>query len=269
MKNYFNISIIILFLSSPVTANIVLPEISQDIQNLANDTVNSNARIKAFNIQKPVISQALKKQVNNLIKQTNQHIEEHQSRVKKLVDKTINNKAWKFKQTQLIKEMNKEFGIEDENNKSKDVSGHRLYLFVSSSIPKNKMRQYARQLVKYPNTQMLMRGFIGGGKKMQPTLQYIKSVVVKNKDCIGVACKIFKTKINIDPVLFQRYKVTKVPTLVYVDELSGGSYCSEGNAEVVNANGVHKFIGLAPLNYMLSELADKSKIKKLKEFSEL
>jgi hypothetical protein len=31
------------------------------------------------------------------------------------------------------------------------------------------------QLTKYPNAQMIMRGFIGGGKKMQPTMAYIKS----------------------------------------------------------------------------------------------
>jgi hypothetical protein len=51
-----------------------------------------------------------------------------------------------------------------------------------------------------------------------------------------------KTKFNIDPVLFQRYQITQVPTLVYVDDISGGGYCSEGNTKIVNTKGVHKFI---------------------------
>jgi hypothetical protein len=37
--------------------------------------------------------------------------------------------------------------------------------------------------------------------------------------------------------------------------LLGGGYCSEGNTKIVNTKGVHKFIGLAPIKYMVSELA--------------
>jgi hypothetical protein len=72
---------------------------------------------------------------------------------------------------------------------------------------------------------MIMRGFIGGGKKMQPTMAYIKSIITKDAHCNrGVACKTYKTKFNIDPVLFQRYQITQVPTLVY-EVASFASFC--------------------------------------------
>lgn len=274
MKNYFNISIVVLSLISPVIANIItLPEISQEIRDLANETTKSNARLSAFSATKPVIDRLTTKQVNNLAKQANQDKQQQQITVGSIVDKTINNDAWRFKQAQLIKSFNGDFDIDnqqsDNNHKTKIVSSHRLYLFVSSSMPKAKMRAYARELAKYPNTQMIMRGFIGGGKTMLPTMTYIKSIITKHEGCNGVNCKTYNTTFNIDPVLFQRYEITKVPTLVYVDNLSGGTYCSEGNADIVNANGVHRFIGLAPLKYMVSELADKTQLPTLRELTQI
>jgi len=268
MKYYYNISIIILLLSSPLIASdITLPVISNEVRNLAKESI-SNARIKAVNLSKPVASKNFQQKVNAIVKTAKQQIGKQTQNVQTMLDKTIRNSNWKLKQAQLIKAFKKDHNVDKQETQV--VSGHRLYLFVSSSMPKNKMRTYARQLQKYPNAQMIMRGFIGGAKKMQPTMAYIKSIIVKNKDCsIGVACKTVKTKINIDPVLFQRYNITKVPTLVYVNELSGASYCSEGNTDIVNASGVHKFTGLAPLKYMLSELSNATNIGRLKTLSEL
>jgi type-F conjugative transfer system pilin assembly protein TrbC len=268
MKNYFNTTIILLSLISPVMANITLPEISQDMRDLANKTTKSKARINAFNVKKPVISKTLKSSINILIHQAEQKSKSYQDSVKVLLNKTINNKAWKFKQAQLIKGLNKDLGI-DNDKQNETVFGHRLYLFVSSSMPKEKMRAYARQLHQYPNAQMLLRGFIGGGKKMRPTMAYIKSMITKHESCNHPNCVTYKANVNIDPVLFQRYNITKVPTLVYVDELSGASYCSEGNTDIVNASGVHKFIGLAPFKYMISELAENTKLLKLERLLEL
>lgn len=272
MKYYYNISIIILLLASPLIASdITLPVISNEVRNLAKEST-SNARTKAVNLKKPVASENLQKKINAIVKGAKQQIDHQTKNVQTMLDKTIRNANWKIKQAQLIRSFNKDHD-KDHDTKKKEkqmVSGHRLYLFVSSSMPIDKMRVYAKQLQKYPNAQMIMRGFIGGARKMQPTMAYIKSIIVKNKDCnIGVACKTVKTKINIDPVLFQRYNITKVPTLVYVDELSGASYCSEGNTDIVNATGVHKFSGLAPLKYMLSELSNETNISKLKTLSEL
>lgn len=264
MKSHFNKFIILLLLTNPLLANnIVLPEIIDDMRELAKEAV-SNARIKAVNVRKVTPSKELIDQVEKLARLTEKQSKTHSNTVKILLDKTVRNVKWKAKQKQLIQSLHKTLDVEDESQQSEAVSGHRLYLFVSSSMPKDKMRQYARQLTKYPNAQMIMRGFIGGGKKMQPTMAYIKSIITKDEHCNrGVACKTYSTKFNIDPVLFQRYKITQVPTLIYVDEISGGSYCSEGNTKVVNAKGVHKFVGLAPIKYMVSELAEQTKLSKL------
>ncbi len=266
MKNCLYALIFLLPIPSALLASdIALPKISNDMQKLAKEAT-SNARIKALNVQKvaPKPSKNLIDQVEKLANQAKKQAETQKNTVNILLNKTVRNAKWKAKQTQLIQSLNKTLDVEDEAKQSETVSGHRLYLFVSSSMPKNKMRQYARQLTKYPNAQMIMRGFIGGGKKMQPTMAYIKSIITKDAHCNrGVACKTYKTKFNIDPVLFQRYQITQVPTLVYVDDISGGGYCSEGNTKIVNTKGVHKFIGLAPIKYMVSELADKTKLSKL------
>lgn len=285
MKNYFNINILILLLSVAVSmitstvtmANIALPELSQEMRNLANETNQSNARLNAFAVTKPVISQSTHKHVKSLVKWANQNKQQQHTTVSTLVDTTINNSTWQFKQAQQIKSLSNDFNMSnqqsnnsqqnDNNQHSQAVSGHRLYLFVSSSIPKAKMRAYARQLQKYKNAQMIMRGFMGGGKKMQPTMSYIKSIITKADHCNGVHCPTYKIQFNIDPVLFQRYNITKVPTLVYVDNLSGAGYCSEGNGDIVSAKGVHRFVGLAPLKYMISELAQTTQLPKLRQLA--
>ncbi|OIR25639.1 TrbC family F-type conjugative pilus assembly protein [Bathymodiolus thermophilus thioautotrophic gill symbiont] len=269
MNNYFNTYIILLLLASPLSASdIFLPEINQEMKNFAKEVANSNARVKAFNVKKPSINGQLRNRIKALEKQVDKDSKNHRLSVQNLMLRTVKNKSWKTKQAQLIRGLKKNLNIQEQEEST--VSGHRLYLFVSSSMPKKKMRTYARQLQKYPNAQMIIRGFIGGGEKMQPTMAYIKSIITKDENCgRGVACKTYKTRINIDPVLFQRYTINKVPTLVYVDELSGGNYCSEGNIEVVNASGVHKFIGLAPFKYMIQALSEKTDLSKLKHLLEI
>ncbi|SMN15747.1 hypothetical protein CRYPA_1752 [uncultured Candidatus Thioglobus sp.] len=245
-----------------MATGITLPEISNEMRELAKQAV-SKSRIEALNIKLPTIDQVTKNKAKQLSQVLEHRAQKNHVAVDELLNKTVRNSAWKFKQSQLIKGLNKTLEVDDQVKPS--VSGHRLYLFVSSSIPKTKMRQYAKDLVKYPNAQMVMRGFIGGAKKMQPTMAYIKSIIVKNESCINISCKNYNTKINIDPVLFNRYGINKVPTLVYVDELSGGGYCSEGNTDIVNAQGVHRFTGLAPLKYMIRELAEATKLTKLEQ----
>ena len=261
-------SVLFLLMSINVHAEITQPVISDEIKAFTEQTIKdrSSVRVNAYQLSKPKTTEKIKRGIEAMIEQNKQQQVKHTKSVKQLFDKTINNKAWKAKQAHYLKRFNKELGIKDKSNdENMQVSGHRLYLFVSSSMQKNKMRTYARQLSKYPNAQMLLRGFIGGGKKMQPTMTYIKSIIVKNENCKGVRCATHQANVNIDPVLFQRYQITKVPTLVYVDELTGGNYCSEGNTDVVNASGVHKFTGLAPLKYMIKELAETTKLTKLEK----
>lgn len=273
MKNYININIIILSLIATNIAaaeEITLPVISDEIMEFSKEAAisKSAARSAAYGSSKPLISEALERNVKAMVDLSIRQQLQQNTTIQQLLNKTINNKDWKNNQSKYIQAFNKELDLGEQTTQTTQggqVSGHRIYLFISSSIPTKNMRQYAKELTKYPNAQIVMRGFIGGANKMQPTMAYIKSIIAKDESCMSINCKNYNTKINIDPVLFNRYGITKVPTLIYVDELSGANYCSEGNTDIVKANGVHRFTGLAPLSYMIRELAETTKLVKLEQ----
>lgn len=238
-------------------AEITLPKLSPEIRALANQAAanKSNARVLGLQLTKPTISTQT---INNIKKYAiSVNKEPHSKQVKQLLNQTINNSQWQQTKNKLINNLYKKTNTNTDNNQTR--SGHRIYLFVSSSIPTDKLRQYTRQLASLPNAQIILRGFIGGGKKMAPTMRFIKDLLVKDKTCHGITCKTYNTSVNIDPVLFNRYNISRVPSLIYVDILTGANWCSEGNAKLTTAKGVHQFTGLAPLKYMLRELAQASK----------
>jgi hypothetical protein len=86
----------------------------------------------------PIPSKKLIDQVEKLANQAKKQAETQKNTVNILLNKTVRNAKWKAKQTQLIQSLNKTLDVEDEAKQSETVSGHRLYLFVSSSMPKNK-----------------------------------------------------------------------------------------------------------------------------------
>lgn len=251
---YFYYFIILLISSSVMATGITIPKITQDMHLLASKTikVRQQARLTAINSKPHIIST---KTIARL-KTIKPNIAANQQSVSKLLEQTIQNNNWQQKQNKLTQNLYQKLDINQPTQQGR--SGYRLYLFISSSIPKDKLRNYTRQLASIPNAQIIMRGFIGGAKKMTPTMHYLRTLINKDKNCIGVNCPTHKVAINIDPILFNRYQISKVPALVYVDSLTGANWCSEGNTKLTTASGVHKFTGLAPLKYMLRELVDAS-----------
>ena len=91
-----------------------------------------------------------------------------------------------------------------------------LYIFISSSMPKNTIRAYAQDvaLLKEQNIIIVLRGMIGQPAKLKETAKYIQNIIKINPECER-KCKLYKVRFSIDPKLFEKYNITEVPVFVY------------------------------------------------------
>ena len=91
-----------------------------------------------------------------------------------------------------------------------------LYIFISSSMPKNTIRAYAQDvaLLKEQNIIIVLRGMIGQPAKLKETAKYIQNIIKKDPECES-KCKLYKVRFSIDPKLFEKYNITEVPVFVY------------------------------------------------------
>lgn len=106
----------------------------------------------------------------------------------------------------------------DVDGRDKALSGdERVYIFISSSVPIETLRNYAREIDKLrePNVLMVLRGFKDGMVKVKPTLEFISSITMKDRNCKGDKCEAYSAAINIDPMLFRKYNVNAAPAVVY------------------------------------------------------
>lgn len=98
----------------------------------------------------------------------------------------------------------------------------RIYLFVSSSIPLTTLRNYAVMIDRARTGKIIMvlRGFVGGMKKIRPTMEFIGEIVKKDPACDldKTRCDSFQVNIQIDPELFQRFQIQEVPAVTYLPE---------------------------------------------------
>jgi type-F conjugative transfer system pilin assembly protein TrbC len=98
-------------------------------------------------------------------------------------------------------------------------ANERIYIFISSSIPKETLRNYVRDVarLKDPNVKLVMRGLIGGVKYIKPTMRFVSGILVKDPACDPEKgrCARYAAGVNVDPLLFGRYGINEVPAVVY------------------------------------------------------
>jgi len=139
----------------------------------------------------------------------------------------------------------------------------RIYVFISSSMPLDTIRNYAADLdrLRDPNVTMVMRGFVNGIKRIRPTLKFLENVLVRDPDCdfTSTRCDAFKATVNIDPLLFRRYNVTAVPAIVYVRGLRlVDAGLSEGIRDNASVAETYMVSGDVSLDYALDKIWSKS-----------
>lgn len=168
----------------------------------------------------------------------------------------------------------KTIGVSDSPMQSKVgrqtiLSGKdRIYIFISSTIPRNTLMSYVRDLdhLKEPNIILCLRGFIGGMKKVQPTLDFINDLVKKDPSCNTDKCEYYRANIDIDPLAFRYFDINKVPAVAYIENVNmENTEQSIGTPGNIKSKGVSNvFYGDMPLSYSLDKLSKKhTKLKNL------
>ena len=136
----------------------------------------------------------------------------------------------------------------------------RIYLFISSSIPVPTLRTYTEQLagLRDSNIVVVMRGFIDGMTKIGPTLGFTGKILAKNPAC-GPACGVNAVNVEVDPLLFKRYGITRVPAVVYVPDIEIESPGSEGLRRNAKVGIWYAFYGDAALSFQLDRINHAAK----------
>lgn len=178
------------------------------------DSSSASLQEKAYNTKvnsKPVISDEIKQRANAL----NSVIESRKADIE-----TWKNKM-DYKDGKLT--FDKQVGNSNEVEQKDEDNGHfaegeRIYIFMSSSVPKETWIEYAKTIhaMRIGNRAvMILRGCIGGCEKILPTTNFITDVLTdekKLKKGLGV-------QVWIDPLLFRKYNIKKVPAVVFASGL--------------------------------------------------
>ena len=145
---------------------------------------------------------------------------------------------------------------QEEKVPGKLSSSERIYIFVSSSMPLETLRAYVGDVsgLKDDSIVFVMRGFIGGMKFIRPTIDFIAKALVTDKHCdLGKQkCEVYNVNFEIDPLLFRKYGITRVPAFVYVPHIEvEDSERSEGSAENARVSDFFTLYGDAFFEYIL------------------
>lgn len=152
----------------------------------------------------------------------------------------------------------------------------RIYLFVSSSMPKKTLSTYIQAVDKVgdANVTLVLRGLVGGAQQILPTIEFFNSVLAKDPDCNPLddparGCESYQVGLVVDPLLYQRYEVSQVPTLVYargVKRTAGEEDGSEGLCENVAIGQSWSVSGDVSIEYMLERINSEAQSETLSAY---
>lgn len=127
-----------------------------------------------------------------------------------------------------------------------------VYIFISSSMPRETLINYIES-IRYEQDHFVfvLRGGIGGIKKMKPTLLWIK-------DLIGE--KYAATRIIIDPRLSKKFNIQQVPAVVYTEKTIFELQIEEAlRGKDEPDTDTYIAYGDMPIKYALKQLNEKKK----------
>ncbi len=147
--------------------------------------------------------------------------------------------------------------------KGKLSASERVYVFISSAMPLATIRNYAASVARLgdPNVSLVMRGFVGGVSKIQPTIGFIASVLQRDQACRPQEgdCEMLTAGLVVDPLLFRRYRIDRVPAVVYAHGLKAeDAGLSEGDPRNTTISDHYSAYGDARLEYLLDQIRRES-----------
>jgi type-F conjugative transfer system pilin assembly protein TrbC len=139
----------------------------------------------------------------------------------------------------------------------------RVYIFISSSVPKQTLRNYVRDVARLndPNVKLVMRGMVGGMKYIKPTLRFIDGLMVRDAGCDPKKrkCERFGAGVEIDPLVFRRYGIDRVPAIVFARKVNVlDPQMSEGLERNMSVAEFHVLHGDMALEYALERFRSET-----------
>lgn len=150
-------------------------------------------------------------------------------------------------------------------NMSLAVQNDRLFICISSSMPMAELRSYVKQVayLGVKDIVFVMRGFIGGVKYMTPTIRFFYNMAKVDPNCKGLDCKIYNVMLEVDPLVFRKYHIDRVPAFVFVP-----NFQKIMPYNIDKDDGSYKLYGDVSLKYAIQVLYKNSKYVRLKELLE-
>ena len=108
----------------------------------------------------------------------------------------------------------------DQQGETFLAGNEKIYIFISSSVPMQTLRNYAVDMdrLKEPNIRMVMRGFVDGMSFFLPTREFLKELLLKDPACWNKkpkSCEAFPVDVSIDPMLFRTFQIEAVPATLF------------------------------------------------------
>lgn len=211
----------------------------------------------------------------NLYKEKGQEIAEktHQQYLSKEFQEKLQAETKRLKEgifKKPVEEYYSDNSKEIEKTKGKLLPTERIYIFISSSIPIQTLRNYALAMDRLgdPNIVIVMRGFVGGMKYIKPTIKFVGGILRKDPSCnmTKQKCDTYRADFQIDPLLFRRYQIAKVPAVVYATDVNVMDVqMSEGLESNTEVSNYYVLYGDASLEYVLDTIQKETKSKSIEE----
>ncbi len=110
-----------------------------------------------------------------------------------------------------------EEGDEGKGN-LRGLAGRSVYVFASSSIPLQTLRNYAVRMATQEGYApvMVFRGFVDGAGKIGPTVRLIGDIIKVDSGCDMTSgqCDTWPVSVTVDPMKFRQFGIQKVPAIV-------------------------------------------------------
>ena len=221
----------------------------KDVQDLLERSQEEAKKLVIPKIQDPEAEEAARK-----IAQT-YHSEKYQAKLKR---ETQRLKALLFTHAKA-----KDLTTSNPDQKTFLMPDERIYVFISSSIPLSTLRNYAADLDKLrdPNITMVLRGFVDGMRYIKPTIRFISRILAKDPTCdvFTTTCELYHVNVEIDPMLFSRYRVAAVPAILYARGVNSmDPEQSEGLKENTSVSDAYLVSGDVSLEYALEKIRKAS-----------
>lgn len=142
---------------------------------------------------------------------------------------------------------------QDNRSPDNEYSGKRLFVFVSSSMPIEIIRNYIMLTDNVKDeTIFLINGFVDGIEKFKPTFEWLIKVLCDDAPAGSSEC--LNASIDINPNLFNEFDVTVVPSVLYLPKGVGPCSCEEKYNYPEKPFYLSR--GDAPVQYHLSKMLE-------------